>query len=252
VVAEDDPPLIRAKQMLPDFPAVDYASDRLDLALYAGDCLYLVGPDSSGRTHYLRALAGIDPPAKGRVRVLNQQLPGASVEEWRHLRTRVSYVGQDTVLLNHLDCLRNVMFPALYHGLGEAQEVERRARRIIESLELTHYSDAMPADIGEVQRRLLVLARALVTDPKVLFLDRPLAGSDRLAFLSLYNRLRDLEARRQICLVWSSDELAMVRESSESVLFVSRGRTVRFDSFEAMRDSAYPEVRWFLAQAGES
>ena len=251
-MTEAEVPLIRAKRMIPDFSAASYSTDRLDLAIDRDSLVCVVGPDSSGRRHYLRTLAGIDVPARGSVRVLDQQLPGITRDEWRRLKARVAYIGADTALFANMDGLQNVMFPALYHRLDAPGTLEARAREIMEELSVADYAHVFPAHMGGIQRAKLVVARALNTMPKILFLDNPFRTLDVLAAEGLTAYLLQLRDSRSLAQVWSTDNLAFAERHGDLLLFVSRGRTRVFSSTTDLQQSTITEVKWFLDRTGQT
>lgn len=243
----DTAPLVRAQRMRPVFAAADYAADRLDLDLVSGTLTCVVGPDSSGKTRYLVTLAGIEPPARGTVSVLNHDVNTLDRDGWRRLRAAVGYVGADTVLLSNLTGLQNVLLPARYHDVAPVRALEERADRLLTALGVGDYRHELPAYMGEVQRARLVLARTLLLEPPVLFLDNPYRSLDVLAAAPLLDYLLEHKDRQGTALVLATDDLDRVQRDADAVLFVARGRIETFADLDALRASPHAEVRRYLA-----
>ncbi len=238
--------LIKARAMLPGFASDDYISDPLDLDIHAATLTCVVGPDRSGKTRYMRTLAGIDPPVEGEVVALGLDSSDLERGEWRQLRARIGYIGSETTLLPTLDGLRNVVFPALYHRLGGAVEIEERARRLLEELRVRQYTGVLPASMSGVQRNKLILARSLLLEPKVLFLDDPYKLVDVLAVVELNEFLLEWMKKKGISIVMATDDLEFGEKHGDQTLFIARGIVCRFESMSEFRQSPYPEVKRFM------
>ncbi len=246
-------PLVQARALIPRFAATDYISDTLDLDIYDDSLTCVVGPDSSGKSHYLRALAGIDPPAAGSLRLLGRDLGTIDRQAWRGLRAEVGYLGPATALLSNLDGLENVMLPALYHRKGDPARIHAAAEALLQTIGGRGYTGVLPAYMREIQRRKLAVARVLLLEPRVLFLDNPFRSLDMLAAAELNELLRRRMCAPGLALVMATEELSYAEEHGARILFVSRGRVSAFDDLAALRRSGFPEVTRFLGmlrQAG--
>jgi molybdate transport system ATP-binding protein len=128
----------------------------------------ILGPSGAGKTTLLETIAGLRPPARGRVAVDGVRLldTGARIALAPEER-RVGYVPQDAGLFPHLTALQNVRFGAR----GAVDEV-------IDALELRSFLERHPAQLSGGERQRVALARALATRPRVLLLDEPLAALD--------------------------------------------------------------------------
>jgi molybdate transport system ATP-binding protein len=143
-----------------------------------GETVALLGPNGAGKSTLVAALAGIDPPAGGRVDLDGRTLD--DVAAGRHVppeRRPVGVVFQDRLLFPHLSAIENVAFPLRALGAGR-REARSRAADLLGRLGLAPRVGAHPAELsgGEAQR--VALARALIREPRLLLLDEPLAALD--------------------------------------------------------------------------
>ena len=144
----------------------------------AGETVALLGPNGAGKSTLVATLAGIHPPAGGRVDLDGRTLD--DVVAGRHVppeRRQVGVVFQDRLLFPHLSAVENVAFPLRALGVAR-REARSRAADLLARLGLAQRADARPADLsgGEAQR--VALARALIREPRLLLLDEPLAALD--------------------------------------------------------------------------
>lgn len=143
-----------------------------------GQVLALLGPNGAGKTTVLRALAGLQRIDRGRI-----ELDGSVLTEPEHgvfvpAEDRpVGMVFQDYLLFPHLCVLDNVAFGLRAHGVAK-KTAEATAESWLERVDLAGLSRSKPSDISGGQAQRVALARALVTDPRLLLLDEPLAALD--------------------------------------------------------------------------
>jgi len=182
-------PVLRADGLVKRYagrPAVD----GLSFAVARGECYGLLGPNGAGKSTTLRLLLGLTAPDAGRIELLGEPVP----ERARQARLRVGVVPQADALDPDFTVAENLRVFGRYFGLGR-QVIEARLPALLEFAGLAHKRDARIAELSGGMKRRLTLARALVNDPEVLFLDEPTTGLDPQARHLIWNRLRQLTAR---------------------------------------------------------
>ncbi len=161
--------------------------DGLDLSIYKGECFGMLGPNGAGKTTTLRMLLGLIAPDAGTATLLDLPVPQAA----REARIRVGVVPQMDNLDPDFTVAENLLVYGRYFGMPDS-EIEARIPALLEFASLYHKRDAkVPALSGGMKRRL-TLARALVNDPDVIFLDEPTTGLDPQARHLIWQRLREL------------------------------------------------------------
>jgi len=189
----------------------------VDVELRAGELLAVVGPNGSGKTTLLRGLLGLIPPLTGAVECD---------------RRRVGYVPQREALdpLYPLTTAELVEQGA-FGRLGRFGHVRRRDRRgAVSALERVGLADraASPfAALSGGQRQRALIARALLMDPLVLFMDEPTSGADPVAASSVLELVASLVRERGLAVVLVAHHLAALRTYTDRALFVHCGRVER-------------------------
>ncbi|MGO1173758.1 MAG: ABC transporter ATP-binding protein, partial [Actinomycetaceae bacterium] len=159
------------------YPGGVRAVDEVSLDVVPGEVLALVGASGSGKSSLLRAVAGLEPLAQGRVRIDGDDLAGVPVH-----RRGVGLVFQDGQLFDHLDVAGNVAYGLRSGPRGERPDRAVREERVAELLELvglTDLADRPVTTLSGGQSQRIALARALAPAPRVLLLDEPLSALDR-------------------------------------------------------------------------
>ncbi|MFC4108025.1 ABC transporter ATP-binding protein [Micromonospora zhanjiangensis] len=146
----------------------------------AGEMLAVMGPSGSGKSTLLHCLAGIVRPDSGEVRYRGRSLSELSDAERSALRRGAfGFVFQFGQLVPELTCRENVALPLRLDRTGR-REAERRADEWLARLEVAELADKRPGEISGGQGQRVAVARALVTEPRVVFADEPTGALDSL------------------------------------------------------------------------
>jgi len=170
--------------------------DGVSLSIRRGECFGLLGPNGAGKTTTLRLLLGLIAPDGGKLTLLGHDVPNHA----REARLRVGVVPQMDNLDPDFTVTENLMVYGRYFGMKDS-EIEARLPELLEFANLTHKKDAKVPTLSGGMKRRLTVARALVNDPDVIFLDEPTTGLDPQARHLIWQRLRELTARGKTLLL---------------------------------------------------
>ena len=162
----------------------------VDLGVASGECFGLLGPNGAGKTTTLRLCLGLIAPDSGEIELLGEPVPRKA----REARARVGVVPQSDNLDPDFTVAENLLVYGRYFGLSQ-REVRARTGPLLEFAGLTGREGAKINTLSGGMKRRLTLARALVNDPQVLFLDEPTTGLDPQARHLIWQRLRQLAAQ---------------------------------------------------------
>ncbi|MCK2218366.1 ATP-binding cassette domain-containing protein [Actinomadura sp. ATCC 31491] len=147
----------------------DLVVREIDLEIVAGEVLVIVGASGSGKSTLLRSLAGLLPPAGGRILAGDAEITGTSAER--------AMVFQDDGLLPWRDVRRNIELPLRIRKVGR-RERAAAARAWIERVGLAGSEDRLPRELSGGMRQRVQLARALVAAPRAVLMDEPFGALD--------------------------------------------------------------------------
>lgn len=218
------------------------AVDHLSFSVRAGECFGLLGPNGAGKSSTLRMLIGLSVPQSGTIEVLGLPVPAQS----RQVRSLVGVVPQHDALDPDFTVAENIRVFARYFGMG-AGAVDARLGSLLEFAGLGGKRDARIAELSGGMKRRLSLARALVNDPRILFLDEPSTGLDPQARHLIWERLRQL-LRQGKTIVLTTHFMEEAQRLCDRLAIVDHGRLVAQDAPQALIDSTIePEVFEFGA-----
>ena len=163
--------------------------DGLSFSLRRGECYGLLGPNGAGKTTTLRLCLGLTKPDSGNITLVGRPVP----DDARAARVRVGVVPQGDNLDPDFTVAENLLVYGRYFGIADAL-IRERIPRLLEFSNLTAKKDARISELSGGMRRRLTLARALVNDPDLIFMDEPTTGLDPQARHMIWERLKALLA----------------------------------------------------------
>jgi molybdate transport system ATP-binding protein len=182
------------------------------------------GASGAGKTTLLDCIAGLTDPDEGRIAVGGEDLYDSekkrNVAAWKR---RIGYVHQDLALFPHLTAEENVAY-----GLRALSAIERqtRSRDTLQAFRIDHLRDRRPAQISGGERQRVALARALVTEPRALLLDEPLAALDRPTKSLLVGDLRHWNQHHRVPILFVTHNGEEVFALGDEVIMLDAGRIV--------------------------
>jgi len=212
----DSADILVAEQLLPDHLREQRP---LDYRIATGSITCLVGRNFTGKTRWLRTLAGLDPPASGRLEIMAADVWALAPDAWQRMRTNVAFITAEAPVISWMDGISNVTLPAIYHELEGEVAARQQALDLLAKLGYDGALDVLPAYLDRHHRSLLALARCLMLAPEMVFIDEPFELTDRSSRLAMERVMRWLAREQGITLVTSTHNLAFVREHADAVLY---------------------------------
>ena len=203
-----------------------YAAFQLEaeLEVEPGATLVLIGESGAGKSTVLRLLAGLEDPDQGRIEVAGQvwfdARSSTSLPPWRR---DVGYVPQDYALFPHLSVFDNVGFGLTAQGCSR-REVGVRVAEALARLQISELERRAPGELSGGQRQRVAVARALVTEPKLLLLDEPLSALDLQTRRVLRTELRRLLAGLPCVTIYVTHAPLEATTFGERVVVLEQGR----------------------------
>ncbi len=206
----DSQPLIQARGIQRSYPVGDRTLEILhgvDLDLFAGERLCLMGASGTGKTTLLNILGLLDRPTQGSVRVVGQDGWSLSTAERARLRNaHIGYVFQFYHLFSELTALENAMLPAMIqHGplgyLGKRKECKERALELLHRFGLSARLKHRPGKLSGGEQQRVAIARSLLLDPPIMIADEPTGNLDQATGEKVLELLFEEQDRRGLGLL---------------------------------------------------
>ena len=150
----------------------------IDLTIYAGQILAIVGQSGAGKSTLLHCIGTLDLPSSGRIRLGTEELTTMSGSRLAAVRNRdIGFVFQFHHLLPEFTALENIMVPGLIQGRPR-REMEKRAQSLLEEVGLSSRASHRPGELSGGEQQRVAVARALALDPKLVLADEPTGNLD--------------------------------------------------------------------------
>jgi len=209
----------------------------LSLRLPRGETYVVVGGSGSGKSVLLQLGSGLLSPTGGKVEIYGVNLATAAKETIQALRVKIGFVFQEAALISNMSIFDNIALPLRYHRGLKEPEVKDRVSEKMALFGVERQCDRLlPAQLSLGMRKRAALARALILDPELLFLDEPAVGlgaeADRLVFKVLK---RYQEQTKASLLMVTSDWLSAL-PLADRIGLLEKGKIIAEGSSAEMRE----------------
>jgi putative ABC transport system ATP-binding protein len=219
-----------------------HALKDITLDIYPGEIVICTGPSGSGKTTLLTMLGGLRSCMDGSLRILGEELHGASKEQLARLRLKVGFIFQAHNLMMFLTARRNVRLSLELHDAYLDQDLNKLAGEILEKVGLGDRLDYYPANLSGGQRQRVAIARALASQPRILLGDEPTAALDKESGRTVINLMRQLATEQQTTIIMVTHDNKIL-DVADRIIIVDDGALASKEQEEAfvarMRDSSH-------------
>lgn len=223
----------------------------VDLEARPGEVVSVMGISGGGKTSLLKCMAGLVRPTGGHIRIGNVDLTELTEPQLNDRRRRMGMVFQYAALFDSLSVYDNVVFGLRYHGGHTESELREVAAGRLAAVGLEGTEELFPAQLSGGMRKRVGLARALATDPEVVFYDEPTSGLDPVVARVIDDLIVSVRDRLGVTSVIVSHDVPNVMRISDRVALLHEGRIVEYGTPAAVQDSDNPVVRQFIEGRAE-
>ncbi|EMW0320065.1 TPA: ABC transporter ATP-binding protein [Campylobacter coli] len=197
--------LIQIKNLSKKFGKVK-ALDNINLNIYKGEWLAIMGPSGSGKSTLLNILSLMDDPSSGKYILDNEDLEQINEEQKITLRReKIGLIFQQFHLIPYLSALENVMLSQYYHSSVDEED----AKAVLEKVGLSHRLSHLPSQLSGGEQQRVCIARALINNPEILLADEPTGNLDEANEKIVLETLQKLKNEgKTIVLITHNPELA--------------------------------------------
>ncbi len=203
----------------------------------SGKTVFLVALRHSTALAYLHTLSAIEPPEEGKIFLVGNDCSDLSFQEQLQLRLQVGFMMRGGPLLSVINGIENLKLAARYHQVGDEQEIQQKADLLLAEMPTDFDHQLLPSFMNNLQRRLLAIARPLMLEPEILFLDKPFEGLGHQDKLIVSKYLSNLSKNKAITLIINSDDLAFAHSLANQIIFCDQEVAMVYDNWQEFYNS---------------
>ncbi|QZZ19181.1 ABC transporter ATP-binding protein [Leptothermofonsia sichuanensis E412] len=246
-------PLIELKGVSKSFGS-NVVLDNIDLTIYRGEALGIIGPSGTGKSTVLRIIAGLLAPDAGEVYVQGQRRQGLIDDSEDPIG--IGMVFQQAALFDSLTVDENVGFLLYQHSKLSRRQIRELVEQRLEMVGLSGISDRFPAELSGGMRKRVSFARAIMSNPdnpkdtpEVLLYDEPTAGLDPIASTVIEDLIRQLQCVQGGCgtYVMVTHQDSTIRRTTDRVVFLYQGKVQWEGAVDAVNSTDNPLIRQFFS-----
>jgi phospholipid/cholesterol/gamma-HCH transport system ATP-binding protein len=228
--------------------------DQVDLAIYPGEALGIIGPSGTGKSTILRIIAGLLAPDEGEVYV--QGVKRAGLVEDGDSPVGIGMVFQQAALFDSLNVEENVGFLLYQNSQLERSRIRELVNRSLEMVGLGNVGGLYPAELSGGMRKRVSFARAIMSNPdnpqdnpQMLLYDEPTAGLDPIASTVIEDLIRSLQCDHCACTTYVivTHQESTIRRTADKLVFLYHGKVQWEGKVSELDHTANPLIRQFMS-----
>lgn len=220
--------------------------DELDLDVYKGETLAVIGPSGSGKSTVIKVLTGLLAPTSGSVQIEGQETSGFDDDAWDELRCHMGVVFQYSALFDFLSVGENVAFGLRQHFKLPEAEVQSRVAALLEMVGMPGTQSMMPAELSGGMKKRVGLARALAMQPQVVFYDEPTSGLDPVMTMTISRLIRKTQQTLGVTSVLVTHDMESAYFAADRIAMLYKGKIVQVGTPDEIKRSRNPIVHAFV------
>ena len=218
----------------------------LDLDVYKGETLAVIGPSGSGKSTVIKVLTGLLAPTSGSVQIEGQETSGFDDDAWDELRCHMGVVFQYSALFEFLSVGENVAFGLRQHFKLPEAEVQSRVAALLEMVGMPGTQSMMPAELSGGMKKRVGLARALAMQPQVVFYDEPTSGLDPVMTMTISRLIRKTQQTLGVTSVLVTHDMESAYFAADRIAMLYKGKIVQVGTPDEIKRSRNPIVHAFV------
>jgi phospholipid/cholesterol/gamma-HCH transport system ATP-binding protein len=228
--------------------------DNVDLKIYRGQALGIIGPSGTGKSTVLRIIAGLLKPDEGEIYIQGVQRKGL-IEDAAD-PVGIGMVFQQAALFDSLTVEENIGFLLYQHSRLKRSHIRELVNQKLELVGLANISHLYPSELSGGMRKRVSFARAIMSNPQrptdspeVLLYDEPTAGLDPIASTVIEDLIRDLQHTQGVCSTYSivTHQDSTIRRTSDQIVFLYQGKVQWQGTVVALDHTENPLIRQFMS-----
>jgi phospholipid/cholesterol/gamma-HCH transport system ATP-binding protein len=223
--------------------------DGIDLDVYPGEVLTLMGGSGTGKSVLLRSIIGLEHPDEGQIFFRGKDICSLSEDELVDVRKRIAYVFQYGALFDSLSVKENLAYPLRAHTALNEEQIQTKVLAALAKVGLDKSIDLLPSDLSGGMQRRVGVARSIIMEPEVILYDEPTTGLDPFNTRQILKIILQLKGHGATSILVTHDMHAIF-SVTDRVAFLKDGKIRALGTAHEIEHTKDPVVQGFIS--GES
>lgn len=216
------------------------------LKIADSELIAIIGESGGGKSVLLKHLIGLLRPDKGRILVEGEDITELSGRKLDGIREKFGVVFQGGALFDSLTVYENIAFPLREKTKLPGPLIHKKVEEALEDVGLKGVEDKYPAEISGGMRKRVALARALITEPKIVLFDEPTTGLDPIMLHAIHKLITDTHNKHRFTGVMISHDIPEIFHVADRIAFLYKGTIEVVGTPKEIRTSSDPIVHQFI------
>ncbi len=189
----------------------------------------ILGKSGVGKSVLLSNIIGLTIPDSGSIFYKDKDITKLNLKELNKIRKNFGVLFQDAALFDSLNVFENIAFPLIEHKtVKNKKEIKQRVADMLKLVGLSDIEHKMPSELSGGMRKRVALARAIITNPEVVFFDEPTTGLDPVSAMSIANLIKDMQEKLSTTCFIISHDLSLTFNIAHKIGLLDSGKIVDF------------------------
>lgn len=221
------------------------------MQVHESEIMVIMGGSGSGKTTFLRHLVGLMPPLPGKIKLLGQDIGNLKALDKLELRRKIGVAFQFGALFSSMNVADNVKLPLRELAHLDEKTMDIMARLKLEVVNMSGFGHLMPAELSGGMVKRASIARAIVMDPKLIFLDEPSSGLDPVVSSALDDLILRLREAMGISVVVVTHDVESAFKIGDRITVLDRGRVLACEPPEQIKVNPNERVQNLINRRSE-
>lgn len=221
--------------------------DEVSLSVEEAENFVVFGRSGTGKSVLLKCMIRLLEPDKGKVYILGKDVMDLNVNELNELRKQTGFLFQGAALYDSMSVRGNLEFPLIRHSNLTVKERETMIEEVLEKVSLREAIDKMPADLSGGMKKRIGLARAIITDPKLMFYDEPTTGLDPITAKEISKLILDLQKEFKMTSIIVTHDILCAKIIADRAVVLEDGKIQYAGDITELTTSKDPFLKNFFS-----
>jgi len=221
--------------------------DEVSLKVEEAENLVVFGRSGTGKSVLLKCIVRLMQPDGGNVSIFGKDVMALGIDELNELRQQMGFLFQGAALYDSMSVRGNLDFPLIRNSSLTLKERERRIKDVLEKVSLEEAIDKMPADLSGGMKKRIGLARAIITEPKLMLYDEPTTGLDPITAKEISKLILDLQKELQMTSVIVTHDILCAKIIADRAVVLEDGKIQYTGDITELTTSKDPFLKNFFS-----